>query len=312
MKQSNDRSLFASRQPGVHERYCSLLAPSPRYFAHCANLVHTGSHVYQGSAYALTNRGLQFSETELYIDYLSGLYVLPLSCISSPGAEVIEGLLLQQVGPNLFARLSQRPLISIVHQIRFNKWAVPSVVKKGIYITSYVTPSIHADMLLADEYSIQVSSDTLRLDDHVALQIEDEIGGSHRWDVAGMRFLTRGHLYSTACWKLYIAQALRLDNKYLVPDMEVQYCYVSCGLEQKSIKGRMPEPWVFIHTDPLQDQYNGTVPSPLHRLSSRHKSYRTTRLDLRLSYTRVFLDASIVLDEQQRIYRLKINLTKTE
>ena len=312
MKQSNDRSLFASRQPGVRERYCSLLAPSPRYFAHCANLVHTESHVYQGSAYALTNRGLQYSETELYIDYLSGLYVLPLSCISSPDAEVIEGLLLEQVGPNLFARLSQRPRVDIVHQIRFKR-KVPSFVKKGIHIASHVTPSIHADMLLADEYSIQVSSDTLRLDHPYALQIEDEIAGSHRWDIAGLRFLTRGHPNFRGYWKVNVEQALSLSDRYLVRDMEKQYCYLSCGFEWRDrTKGRTSEPWVFLYTESFQKQYNGTgiVPSPFLQLSGQ-KSLATSRLYLgRHRYTRVYLDASIKVDEQPRKYRLKFNLTE--
>lgn len=312
MKQSNDRSLFASRQPGVHERYCSLLAPSPKYFAHCANLIHTESHVYQGSAYALTNRGLQFSETELYIDYLSGLYVLPLSCISSPDAEVIEGLLLKQIGPNLFARLSQRPRVDIVHHIRFYERKVPSVVKKGIYITSHVTPSIHADMLLADEYSIQVSSDTLELDYPDAIQIDSEIAGSHRWDVAGMRFLTRGHPDFTACWKLEIAQALSGEDMSLVRDLNIQFCYPSCGVRAwKRVRRGMPEPWVDLYTDSLQKQYNytGIVPSHILEKSSR-KSQATSRLDLGQRFTRVYLDASIKVDEKSRNYRLNFNLIK--
>jgi hypothetical protein len=263
--------------------------------------------VYQGSAYALTNRGLQFSETKLYIDYLSGLYVLPLSCISSPDAEVIEGLLLEQVGPNLFARLSQRPRVDFVHQIRYDR-KVPSVLKKGIHIASHVTPSIHADMLLADEYSIQVSSDTLRLDHPYALQIEDEIAGSHRWDIAGMRFLTRGHPKFRGYWKVNVEQALSLSDKDLVRGMK---CYLSCGFKRRNRTTGL-EPWVFLYTESFHEQYNGTgiVPSPFLQ-GSGQSTLATSRLYLvRYRYTSVYLDASIKVDEQPRKFRLKLNWTK--
>lgn len=304
MKQSNDRSLFASRQSGVHERYCSLLAPSPRYFSHCANLVYTESGLYQGSAYALTNRGLQFSETELFIDFTSGVYSLPLFCMLPD--EGTMGLLLQQVGPNLFARLK-------VDLLRPFKSTGSHIVKKGIYITSHVTPSIHADLLLTDEHSIHVSSDTLIFENRNALHIEDGIAGSDRWDVAQMRFLTRGRSSFEGYCKLDVARALSSDDKYLVHDMTVQYCYLFCGFRTR-YKGFMPEAWVFMYTGSLhllQKEGNGTATNPLDGLSGRKKTHATDRLDLgRKRYTRVYLDASIDVDTQRQNYGLKINLTK--
>ena len=154
---------------------------------------------------------------------------------------------------------------------------------------------------------------TLRLDHPYALQIEDEIAGSHRWDIAGMRFLTRGHPNFRGYWKVNVEQALGLSDRYLVRDMEKQYCYLSCGFEGRDrTKGRTSEPWVFLYTESFQKQYNGTgiVPSPFLQLSGQ-KSLATSRLYLgRHRYTRVYLDASIKVDEQPRKYRLKFNLTK--
>ncbi|CAN9152893.1 unnamed protein product [Alternaria alternata] len=323
MKQSNDRSIFASEQPDDASRYCSLLAPGPECFAQCAHLVHIESHVYQGSAYSLTNRGLQFSETELCIDYATGIYVLPLYCMLRRGAVVGEGLPLEQVGPNLFARLSQRPRVEISRHLRWGlgsyKREVPSIVKNGIYITSHVTPLIHADLNSACRYSIQVSSDTLMLENHDALQVEDKI--ADRWDVAQMRVLARGRLFLESYWKLDVARALGLKDKYRLHDMTVRHCYLFCGL-QSGRPGTMGAPWVFMCTasrELHQEAYDGNVSNPSDGLSAWNKGRVTYRLNLgqsrrldlgRSQYTRMYLDASIEADTQQQICRLKINLTE--
>jgi hypothetical protein len=149
---------------------------------------------------------------------------------------------------------------------------------------------------------------TLRLDHPYALQIEDEIAGSHRWDIAGMRFLTRGHPKFRGYWKVNVEQALSLSDKDLVRGMK---CYLSCGFKRRNRTTGL-EPWVFLYTESFHEQYNGTgiVPSPFLQ-GSGQSTLATSRLYLvRYRYTSVYLDASIKVDEQPRKFRLKLNWTK--
>ncbi|KAF7676645.1 hypothetical protein GT037_004857 [Alternaria burnsii] len=312
MKQSNDRSIFASQQPCGNEWYCSLLAPSPEYFTHSYNLVHWGDTVYQGSAYALTNRGLQFSETKLYIDYRSGLYLLPLNCILSRDAEIVEGLLLQQVGPDLFARRTQRPDFRIVNQIMLNSSKVPSVVKKGIYIISQLSASIQADLRLADLYAIQLSSDTLRLGaGYEIVQVVEGSTNNNRWDVARMRFLTRGCSSFEACWKLYPSRDSRLKN--LPAGFTLDPCYVLCAFTKGgSVKGMYLSPRVAVLSQAEWldlERKNGTFKEiPDLVIGDWHEAPTLLPLEFRAGLSNnLYLHVSHDLDTKQKLHRLKIN-----
>jgi hypothetical protein len=98
---------------------------------------------------------------------------------------------------------------------------------------------------------------------------------------------------------------------YLVRDLKEHYCYLSCGFKWRD-RTTGSEPWVLLYTESFQKQYNGTsiVPNPFLELSGQ-KSLATSRLYLgHHRYTRVYLDASIKVDEQARKFRLKFKLTE--
>ncbi|KAL1602619.1 hypothetical protein SLS60_006036 [Paraconiothyrium brasiliense] len=315
IKRSNDLSIFAARQPDTSEepdplqRFRDLLAPSPKHFTHCADVYYASNDTYQSSAYAMTNRGLHFPEAYVHCDYDHGVYRIDLNYNADEERSVGQ-LVFQQVGPNLFARCHDQLLVKGVD--------VPFVLNilKDIYVISNIRPSLQAHLSIAGKYAIKVPSRWLQDPGKQVLEVLERPLFRGRWDIAGMRFLTKGLHYFEATMKFRPRRALKaLDETKYYSQIKNTSCYLILGV-RSPVSGSAPSPWVHLVDETtwqlLQDHDDKKSTFSLAAmLNITTWGTQATRARLHLGARKknhVYLDASITVDAQQRRINLELDL----
>lgn len=312
-KHSNDLSLFAALEMDTHHHtsqpYRSLFAESPRDFLLCCDLVYTRNDTYQNDAYALTNRGIHFSQVNLQVDFERGLYVLLLNCKHASSTESDLGIRIQQVGPNLYVRCDKRfrPKKTFKSKAYVQK-SFPTVVKKNIYIISHLTTTIQAQLLLADEYAIHVSSCTFDLPN--SLQIVERSLTSECWDISQMYFLTKGRHSFHGYWKFFPIRAIK-DTGVKISGQLDNHCYLFCGFE-KPENGSAPKAWVYMLSSREWQKLERTHGIITHLSEAlRPFNFGNTRSQINIGMDPsdgIMATASLIIDSQRRIFELKLEL----
>ena len=122
MKNSDDQSLFAWKEPAAEEDlYYGLLAKSPKNFEFSSNIFPYRD--WERSApFSVSNKGLRI---EIHLTPFEGLYVAALDCPAPPNYEGFLGIFLKRlatgdrqfarVKAREFGRLKERGLLETVH-----------------------------------------------------------------------------------------------------------------------------------------------------------------------------------------------------
>lgn len=309
MKRSNDLSLFATEPPSKHRKlqgepsYIDLLATSPQDFAHCSSLRSRRKNWVQNSAYALTNKGLHFSEIQLKLDMSCGVYILPLNC--GPGNALGEyELYLRQVTRDLFVRCDMPEYRHLFwHKVRW-------VVKRDIYIVAHLSHSIHSHLDTLDEYAIQVSGlEHTRGDTEVVRAVEG-LSTSSRWDPIRMQFSTQGSTSFVGCLQFWAEEVWPIFTDRPRASLH-GCCYLICALEWEDptmeptaslqlIDQRVPE---------LRDSFN--IPEYLEKMRNasidRIQAGLLAERNSNLREPKVAIVARMALDRQSRKYIINLD-----
>ncbi|KAK3494192.1 heterokaryon incompatibility protein-domain-containing protein [Neurospora hispaniola] len=121
VKETNDFSLFAwktDRKSGTqHQKHWGILAPSPKEFASCRDIVNWGNTLYNAEC-LITSKGLRFTPASgdglrsgsSRFKETEGTYILDLGCYHRSEKGMAIGVFLQQHGSDLYCRVMPESL----------------------------------------------------------------------------------------------------------------------------------------------------------------------------------------------------------
>ncbi|EAA28882.2 HET-domain-containing protein [Neurospora crassa] len=121
VKETNDFSLFAwktDNKSGMqHQKHWGILAPSPKEFATCRDIVNWGNTLYNAEC-LITSKGLRFTPASgdglrsgsSRFKETEGMYILDLGCYHRSEKGMAIGVFLQQHGADLYCRVMPESL----------------------------------------------------------------------------------------------------------------------------------------------------------------------------------------------------------
>ncbi|PQE09549.1 thermophilic desulfurizing enzyme family protein [Rutstroemia sp. NJR-2017a BBW] len=255
---SNDLSIFAfdlnSKPTNPSGRivipYCDMFAESPDAFKNHGAREYPETEPHWNEAFTVTNRGIYFQRARLHTDMRNGVYCMILN---TEYPSLNHGFIyLQKVGPRLFARCA----FDDSGRHSGDNELPSSQVEEDMYIIKHITPLRLQQLIDADEYSIQVTSETHILTP-TALEVLDGFPWSKHWDESRMKHLTRGENEFRGCWKLYpdFAESL-LGTAVMHPTID--FVYLTCGLIRRQ-NHRHPKPSVCLYHADKWEEVEGAL-----------------------------------------------------
>ncbi|KAK3334095.1 HET-domain-containing protein [Cercophora scortea] len=189
VKESNDLSLFAWRNPSTSQKYCGILAASPQDFEYCANIELRGDPMYNNEC-VITSKGLRFTPVpgfglRMPAGAGNAYYTLNLQC-HNQGSDEDLGIYLQQHGRDVYTRV--RP-DSLSQTLRPNYWATKD---RTFYVTKSVSPVMSVTLGSSHRHAIDISQAMKALKDIWFMPDEDQFDPAGHWDTARYLFLTQG------------------------------------------------------------------------------------------------------------------------
>ncbi|KAK3400830.1 hypothetical protein B0T20DRAFT_405325 [Sordaria brevicollis] len=207
VKETNDFSLFAWRitgdeeGSGQHQKHWGILAPSPREFASCGDVVNWGNPLYNAEC-LITSKGLRI--TPAPGDGLrsgsvgvKGTYILDLGCYRRSDRGKAIGVFLQQHGSDLYCRVLPRSLPA---------WSTgpgvrqPELTKSRVfYITK--TVSLVASTMLGSSHrwAFNLSQVFKAMEDIKFRPHPSQFQPEESWDGERMLFLSQGSRNFECC-----------------------------------------------------------------------------------------------------------------
>ncbi|KAK3681134.1 HET-domain-containing protein [Podospora appendiculata] len=193
VKESNDLSLFAWRAPSpTSQKYCGILAESPRNFAECAEIEHWGDPMYNNEC-VITSKGLRFTPVprrgllEL-VETENHYYILSLQC-HHRGSKRDLGIYLQQHGCDLYTRMRPDSLSETL--------ITPKSKDRIFYFTKSVSPVMSVTLQSSHRHAIDMSPAWRALKNIHFMPDENRFELAGHWDTQRLLFLTQGMTYFT-------------------------------------------------------------------------------------------------------------------
>jgi hypothetical protein len=216
IKKSNDLTIFAWRADGEKNAFLDMFASSPMYFHRCNDISDNpfGHRVLSRSLFSVTNRGLQFTSTDIAV--IKSLthkedpdYILPLNCyITEQNRRTWIYLLLKKIGPGMFvkAKVCEDWDISALELDR------PWTIEKEIFVVRKVTPDLCLSIESSHRSSFELRTSKVKLTSFSIQGLEPR----EAWDTPRSRFLTQGDPSFVGYLKIYPEMASNRGSGFFV------------------------------------------------------------------------------------------------